>query len=57
MGKFKKFKVAIFKMNTNDEYCHKLTPCLSYGFVHKMRIENDSDAVDPILELRKAGKS
>ena len=52
-----KFKVVIFKVNTNDEYCHKLTSWLSYVFDHKMRTGNDWDAVEPILVLRKAGKS
>ena len=51
-----KFKVAIFKVKINDEYCHKLTSWLSYVFDHKMRTGNKWDAIEPILELRKAGK-
>ena len=51
-----KFKVAIFKVNINDEYFHKLTSWLSYVFDHKMRTGNKWDAIEPILELRKAGK-
>ena len=51
-----KFKVAIVKVMINDEYCHKLTSWLSYVFDHKMRTENEWDAIKPILELRKAGK-
>ena len=52
-----KVKVAIFKVNRNDEYCQKLTSWLPYVFDHKMRTKNDWDAVKPILELRKVGES
>ena len=49
-----KVKAVIFKVNTNDEYCQKLTSWLSYVFDHKMRTKNDRDVVKPILELGKA---
>ena len=52
-----KVKVAIFKVNTNDEYCQNLTSWLSYVSDYKVRTKNDWDAVEPILELRKVGES
>ena len=52
-----KVEVAIFTVNTNNEYCQKLTSWLSYVFDHKMRTKSDWDAVEPILELRKVGES
>ena len=52
-----KVKVGIFEVNTNDEYCQKLTSWLSYVSGHKMRIKSNWDAVEPILKLRMVGES